>query len=366
MTADTVGGVFDYSLELCRALASFGVGVTLATMGAPLSSAQWKALRALPNVDVHESQYRLEWMEDPWADVARASTWLLDLEAMCRPELVHLNQYVFGATPFRAPRLLVGHSCVWSWFEAVKGTTPPPSFERYRQEVTLGLARAERVVAPSRAMASALERFYGRRQGVMVIPNARDPEVWTPGPKAQVIFAAGRLWDEAKNVSALARIAARLPWPVRVAGAVKGPFGNTFTPNGVTLLGVIPPEAIAREMAAAAIYALPARYEPFGLSVLEAALCGCALVLGDIPSLRELWDGAALFVPPDDTDALFAALCRLAASKIACAEAGQRARAHALRYGPRRMVDGYLSVYASLGATQPDASGPSSTSGATA
>ncbi len=32
---------------------------------------------------------------------------------------------------------------------------------------------------------------------------------------------------------------------------------------------------------------LPARYEPFGLSVLEAALSGCALVLGDIPSLRE-------------------------------------------------------------------------------
>ena len=32
----------------------------------------------------------------------------------------------------------------------------------------------------------------------------------------------------------------------------------------------------------ASIYALPARYEPFGLSILEAALSGCALVLGDI------------------------------------------------------------------------------------
>ena len=61
----------------------------------------------------------------------------------------------------------------------------------------------------------------------------------------------------------------------------------------------------------AAIYALPARYEPFGLSALEAALSGCALVLGDIPSLREVWGDAAVFVPPDDAgglrDALYAA-----------------------------------------------------------
>jgi hypothetical protein len=45
---------------------------------------------------------------------------------------------------------------------------------------------------------------------------------------------------------------------------------------------------------------LPARYEPFGLSVLEAALSGCALVPGDIASLRGNWDGVAEFVCPDD------------------------------------------------------------------
>ena len=57
-----------------------------------------------------------------------------------------------------------------------------------------------------------------------------------------------------------------------------------------------------------AIYASPARYEPFGLGVLEAALSSCALVLGDSPTLREPWSDAALFVPPDDHDALLTAL----------------------------------------------------------
>ena len=53
----------------------------------------------------------------------------------------------------------------------------------------------------------------------------------------------------------------------------------------------------------ATIFALPARYEPFGLSALEAGLAGCALVLGDIP-MREVWHDAAMFVPPEQPAAL--------------------------------------------------------------
>ncbi|MEB3829625.1 glycosyltransferase [Phormidium sp. CCY1219] len=59
------------------------------------------------------------------------------------------------------------------------------------------------------------------------------------------------------------------------------------------------PEELSHWYARAAIYAFPARYEPFGLSVLEAALSGCALVLGDIPRLREMWGDAAVFANPD-------------------------------------------------------------------
>ena len=40
MTADTVGGVWTYALELAGALAPHGVEVALATMGRRLSSAQ--------------------------------------------------------------------------------------------------------------------------------------------------------------------------------------------------------------------------------------------------------------------------------------------------------------------------------------
>ncbi|MBZ4419424.1 glycosyltransferase family 4 protein [Myxococcus sp. RHSTA-1-4] len=350
MTADTVGGVWTYALELARALAPHGVEVTLATMGAPLSEAQWAQARALPNLAVEESRFALEWMDDPWDDVRAAGDWLLSLEARLCPDVVHLNGYAHGALPWAREPLVVGHSCVLSWWRAVKGEDAPERYSRYHDAVAAGLRAAGRVVAPSAAMLESLRLHYGPLPASEVISNARNPEEFPPGEAREpFILSAGRLWDEAKNVAALAAAAPRLGWPVKVAGDARHPAGWKVESPDVEMLGLLPPSALARWMARAAVYALPARYEPFGLSALEAALSGCALVLGDIPSLREVWgDGAALFVPPGDLDALVEALESLRRDEPLRTGLASRARARALTYTPRRMAAGYLSVYAGL------------------
>ncbi|WP_326491751.1 glycosyltransferase family 4 protein [Myxococcus stipitatus] len=125
MTTDTVGGVWTYALELCRALAEVGVEVALATMGAPLTPAQAEEARGVPGLRVFESTWRLEWMESPWEDVEAAGAWLLGLEARLEPDLVHLNGYCHGALPWRAPVVMVAHSCVASWWEAVRSGPLP-------------------------------------------------------------------------------------------------------------------------------------------------------------------------------------------------------------------------------------------------
>ena len=101
--------------------------------------------------------------------------------------------------------------------------------------------------------------------------------------------------------------------------------------------------------ARAAVFAAPARYEPFGLGILEAALSGCALVLGDIASLRELWDGAAEFVDPDDPQALAAALDALAHAPGWCTHLAGRARRRApRRFRPAAMARRYADEYQRL------------------
>jgi glycosyltransferase involved in cell wall biosynthesis len=166
--------------------------------------------------------------------------------------------------------------------------------------------------------------------------------------KQPYILTAGRVWDEAKNITALTRVAPQLSWPVFVAGEERHPEGGTARVDTVQRLGKLEPAELAQWLGQAAIFALPARYEPFGLTVLEAGLAGCALILGDIPSLREVWDGAALFVPPDQPDALVEVLEHLIRDVWWRELMAQRARARALRYTPALMAHAYVRLYTQL------------------
>lgn len=218
----------------------------------------------------------------------------------------------------------------------------------YRHRVQHGLHGADLVLAPSRTMLVALERFYGPFTSAAVIYNGRTPADYCRREKHPCILAVGRLWDAGKNLATLVQIAPTLRWPVYLAGERRHPDGGEAPIHHVGLLGQLGLSALTQWYAHASIYALPARYEPFGLSVLEAALSGCALVIGDIDSLRELWDGAACFVPPDDPDALQATINGLAADAHQRLEIAQRARERAHRYTTTRMVNAYLDAYQAL------------------
>jgi glycogen(starch) synthase len=344
MTADGVGGVWEYATDLGATLGRCGVEVVLAVMGPSLTPDQ-RAVATQCGLDVVEGPYRLEWMDDPWRDVEAAGGWLLALERELAPDVVHLNGYCHATLRWQAPTVVVGHSCVRSWWRAVHGTPAPPSWDRYSSAVARGLRAARQVIAPSKAMSSALRVEYGTFGDVDVIPNARRvDERAAAEQKANVVFVAGRVWDAAKNIEALCDVAPQLPWQVVVAGdngasEPGGPVGP------VRRLGRLSAPDVARWYRRAGIYALPARYEPFGLSVLEAALAGCPLVLGDIPSLRENWSGVAAFVPPDDRAALAACLQRLIADPVRRAEMGARARSRVREFSVERMASAYMNVY---------------------
>jgi glycosyltransferase involved in cell wall biosynthesis len=348
MTADTVGGVWTYVLDLARALGARGIDVALATMGARLTPDQARTAGAISTLTVLESTYKLEWMEEPWEDVAEAGEWLLELEGEFRPDIVHLNGYAHGALRWSAPALAVAHSCVLSWWQAVKGCPAPEEWRRYAGEVRRGLQAVDAVIAPTHAMLDAAQRHYGPFRASRVVYNGREPRFFRAAEKESFVFTAGRLWDEAKNIAALNRVASRLPWPVWVAGEEHHPCGGEAENSGVRCTGRLSSAAIADWMGRAPVYALPARYEPFGLSALEAALSGCALVLGDIPSLREVWGDAAVFVPPHDDAALAAALKALIGNRSRREEMARRALARARRYAPEQMAEGYLEAYGEL------------------
>jgi glycosyltransferase involved in cell wall biosynthesis len=157
-----------------------------------------------------------------------------------------------------------------------------------------------------------------------VIPNGRRP--LASAGKEPLVAAVGRAWDDAKNLAALERVS--LPWPVALADGSRARH------------------EVERLLARAAIFAEPARYEPFGLAALEAASAGCALVLGDIPSLREVWGNAAVYV---DSDAeLERALLRLIDDEPLRTRVAAAARERSRRYTREAMAAAYLALYERL------------------
>lgn len=348
MTADPIGGVWSYAVELCAALANEGVRVSVATLGARPSVAQEQELTSLPNVTLFPSAFRLEWMPGAWEDAIGAGEWLLSLEKTLRPDVVHLNHLLHADLSWRAPVLSVGHSCVLSWWSAVRGTPLAPEWIEYRLRVTQSLRAARCVVAPTRAILTELEQHYGPFRAAKVIHNARDHRRFSVGPKERLILSAGRIWDPAKNIAALAEIAPEVTAPIVVAGERTGPYGDSVSTRSLELLGPLDSERLARWYARAAVYALPARYEPFGLTALEAALSGCALVLGDIDSLREVWGTAARYVHPDRHGELRDTLNEVLADGTLRARLSSEAMRRALQLTPARTASRYLSLYGEL------------------
>ena len=354
MTTDPIGGVWSYSLELCAALGAHGIRVVLAVLGGIASPAQRQQAGRLTNVTLHESSFRLEWMPDPWADLDRAADWLLSLEAVAGANIVHLNHLVHGHLPWSAPVMTVGHSCVLSWWAAVRGRFEPvpDEWQMYRDRVTESLRASAYVVAPTQAMLDELDRLYGPFGRRAVICNGRDRRLFSAGHKERMVLSAGRLWDEAKNITTLAAVAPQIGAPVYVAGEALSPHGTVASFSGVQLLGCLDPSTLAGWYSRAAIYALPARYEPFGLTALEAALSGCALVLGDIASLREVWGPAARYVHPEDREELADVLNELAANEVLRNRYAARAMARARQYTPARQAQQYKVLYQHMLARQ--------------
>lgn len=304
MTTDGIGGVWNYSIRLAGALEPHGVQIALATMGPAMSESQRQQVRRFPHVQLYESTFKLEWMRDPWPDVDRAGHWLLGLAEGLKPDLVHLNGYVHASLPWPSPTLVVGHSCVCSWFEAVRKCDPTPQWNEYRRRVKLGLSRAGLVTAPTAAALDSLRKHHGAFRSAGPVYNGLDDEGDYLPRSDDVVFSVGRLWDPGKNIATLDRAARNIRLPVMAAGATEGPDGQRISMKAIRHIGFLDQTLLWEWYHRAAVFVQPSLYEPFGLAALEAARAGCPLVLSDIPSLREVWGDAAIFVAPEDPEAL--------------------------------------------------------------
>lgn len=346
MTLDAVGGVWRHVVDLAGALARNGTQVLLAGQGPAPAAEQRRELAAIPGAELVWMGGPLDWMAVSEAELAGTVAELTAIALDHRADLLHLHLPGLAVgLPLEFPVVAAAHSCVLTWWEAMRGTRPPPEWDWHRRRNRAGFERADIILAPSTSYADAMVRCYGPIARLHVLPNAVAPIPASP-TKEPFILAAGRWWDEAKNGIALDRAAAGLPWPVLMAGSLEGPHGQSFRPHHAEALGPMAHERLAGLVGRAAIFASPSLCEPFGLAALEAAAAGAALLLADIPTYRELWDGVAIFADARDPAAFGHAARALIADPNGRAVLGRRAQRRAEQFSLQRQLDSVAGFYA--------------------
>lgn len=357
ITADTVGGVWTYVRELVSGLCRRDVRVTLVSLGEMPSEKQTGWMDGLPGLDFRSTAFKLEWMQESASDLAASAEYLQSTIREVKPDLLHFNQYYYGALECDVPRLVVAHSDVVSWWHAVHGKEPQDSewLRGYKQIVCRGLREATAVVAPSRWMLDQVERHYIRPACGSVIYNGRTASLFDPHlPKDGYALSVGRVWDPGKQVLLLSF--ADSPMPVRIVGPDRNPDSKVY-PDGipapkkdnVRYHGLQSEQQLCALFARADVYVATSRYEPFGLAPVEAALSRSAIVANDIATFRELWDDAALYFAVNDPKSLTEILNLLDKNVPLRREYAQRAYERARRwFTADRMVEKYLQIYRAL------------------
>jgi glycosyltransferase involved in cell wall biosynthesis len=342
LTTDNIGGVWTYTLNLARGLKGNGFETCIAVIGDKLTGLQKDELNFTSWYFIRSRQ---EWMTDPWTDIVRAGRLLLDISAAFRPDIVHLNSFSYGDLPWNIPVIVTAHSCVLSWWKAVKNEDAPTEWENYRINVEKGIRSADVIVAASYTMMKSVESLYEPAGFKVVIYNGADPSFYSPGTKEKFVFSMGRLWDEAKNISLLLQASKEIGYKIFIAGEFNGKLRGHFSRN-VTFLGNLAPAQVAGWLSEAAIYALPVLYEPFGYTFLEAALSGTAIITGKIPSMKEIWEDTAVFIDPHNSMELALAVNKLMEDDPRREMLAEGARAKAIeKYSIDKMVGEYILLY---------------------
>jgi len=354
LTADAVGGVWQYATDLAEALLPHEIETVLALLGPPPGDAMRDRAAAIPRITLVDTGLPLDWTTEDPAAVVRAGEIVAELASSAGVDLVQLNMPTLAARAhFSMPVMAVTHGCVGTWWQAAKSEPLAENYAWHRTMMGDGLKRADFVIAPSAAYGATVQAYYRLPHPPLTVHNGRPPRRKKPVARYDHALTVGRLWDTVKQARLLDQAAARLPFPFHAAGATIGPHGERAELEHLHVRGELDATEIDRLLAAQPVFVSAATFEPFGLAVLEAAQAGCALVLSDIPTFRELWDGAALFVSEQRPEAYARAVECLIGDDTRRTALGHAAEGRARRYTTASTAETMAKIYRALVGLRP-------------
>lgn len=268
------------------------------------------------------------------------------MAALGMPSLAHLRDIVglsrAAVLDLNCHRRLLAVSRVTRRFHVVAGLDPHKTvvlyngvdLDAFRPRPPSGYLHRELNLPADAMLVGAICQISLRKGLDVLVPAAA--QVAVPMPHVHFVHTGARLSDKPETVALEAALE---------QAATEGPLAGRLHRLGTRY-------DVERLLPELSLLVHPARQEPLGRVLLEAAASGVAIVATDVGGTREIFplDGqAALLVPPGDPQALAAAMLALLDDPIKRRRLGAAARQRAeaafdIRSAAAGLVEQYQNV----------------------
>lgn len=240
-----------------------------------------------------------------------------------RPDLVHETYYASQWKPKQDCKVITTiHDLIPEIFHQYF-----PGHDEHRRQKKEALAKADHIICVSESTRRDLFRFYDiAEEKVTVVPLGSaigtDEQVPAPDADAYFLHVGGRY--EYKNFDGLIRAFGRskLYMRYRLVSFSSRPLEQreyqVMKEAGVPIESVVhmtgDDAKLAQCYARATALVFPSLYEGFGIPLLEAMRCRCAVITSNTSSMPEVAGDAALYCNPNDVDSIAEAMALVASS----------------------------------------------------
>lgn len=186
------------------------------------------------------------------------------------------------------------------------------------------LAKASWLLPNSLAEYHDLEVKFGTTTPYTIVPNGIDTSLFTPNSSVSrdphLVICVARI-EGIKNQLHLIRALNNTEFTLMLIGSTAPNQHNYYTEcrklaaENIAFHHHLPHAALLQYYQKATTHVLPSWFETCGLSSLEAAASGCAVVISDRGYARDYFGQDAFYCDPDDPASILDAIRKAAASK---------------------------------------------------
>lgn len=240
-----------------------------------------------------------------------------------RPDLIHLQYLAPPRLP--CPYVTAIHDVVWR----VHPATFPRGHRIVMNAFMPGVARrAARVICGTESAKNDIEKYLGvAAEKIRVTPYSIEPRYFEPVAPAKIdavrakygigapyVLSVG-VQQPRKNVERLVRAFAQFkshhpdaPHILVICGKEGWGDQPRLTNSQLLFTGYVADDELPALYSGADLFAYPSLYEGFGLPILEAMACGCAVLTSDRGAMREVAGNAAQSADPHSIESIARAL----------------------------------------------------------